>query len=89
MALLINSDCINCDLCEPECPNEAISPGENSYVIDALKCTECVGYFDKSQCVKVCPADCIVPDPDHKESRDQLEAKFQRLAPAGTQPLAR
>ena len=79
MALLINSDCINCDLCEPECPNEAISPGEDSYVIDPAKCTECVGYFDKSQCVQVCPVDCIVPDPDHRESRDQLQEKHGRL----------
>ena len=69
MALLINSDCINCDVCEPECPNEAISAGEESYVIDSTKCTECVGHFDKSQCVQVCPADCIVPDPGNPETK--------------------
>jgi ferredoxin len=81
MALLINAaDCINCDVCEPECPNEAISPGEEAYVIDATKCTECVGYFEKSQCVKVCPVDCIISDPDHPESKDELQEKFQRLA---------
>ena len=89
MALLITDECINCDVCEPECPNQAISMGVDFYQIDPAKCTECVGYFDKSQCVKVCPVDCIVPDPDHKESRDQLEAKFQRLVQVGTQPLAR
>jgi ferredoxin len=79
MALLIkSSDCINCELCEPECPNEAISPGEQSYVIDPDKCTECVGYFEKSRCVQVCPIDCIVLDPEHQESKDQLKEKFLR-----------
>jgi ferredoxin len=53
MAMLITSDCINCDACEPECPNEAIAPGEEIYVIDPAKCTECVGHFEKSQCVNV------------------------------------
>ena len=79
MALTINDACTACDACVPVCPNEAITAGNPIYVIDPLKCTECVGYFDKSQCVQVCPVDCIVPDPDHRESQDQLEAKFQRL----------
>lgn len=83
MALLINADCINCDACITECPNEAISPGEDILVIDSAKCTECVGHFDKSQCVQACPADCIVADPDHVESKDQLQEKFRRLALAG------
>ena len=48
MALLITTDCINCDACESQCPNGAIHPGEDVFVIDADKCTECVGYFDKS-----------------------------------------
>lgn len=80
MALLINSDCINCDACVEECPNEAISPGEEIYEIDPSKCTECVGHYDKSQCVKICQADCIVPDPTHRESKEELEAKYQQLA---------
>ena len=79
MAMLINADCINCDACEPECPNDAISPGEEVYVIDPTKCTECVGHFDKSRCVHVCPVDCIVADPNHLESKDQLQEKFERL----------
>jgi ferredoxin len=78
MALIITTDCIKCDACEPECPNEAISPGDDAYVIDSDKCTECVGHFDKSQCVLACPADCIIVDPDHPESRDQLLAKYER-----------
>jgi ferredoxin len=82
MALLISADCINCDLCEPECPNGAISPGEDRYVIDFHKCTECVGYFDKSQCVNVCPVDCIAIDPDHPESKEELREKYQRQTAA-------
>jgi len=79
MALMINSECINCDVCVPECPNEAITKGDEIYVIDPAKCTECVGHFDESQCIEVCPADCIVPDPNHPESKEQLQQKYERL----------
>jgi ferredoxin len=75
MALMINEECINCDVCEPECPNNAISPGDETYVIDPAKCTECVGHFDAPQCQEVCPVDCIVPDPDHVETKEQLAEK--------------
>ena len=61
MALMINEDCINCDVCVSECPNEAIAAGPDTFVIDATKCTECVGYFDEPQCVDVCPVDAILP----------------------------
>ena len=43
MALLITSECINCDMCLPECPNTAIFEGKKVYEIDANRCTECVG----------------------------------------------
>ena len=79
MALMINEECINCDVCEPECPNGALSQGEDIYVIDPDRCTECVGHFDSPQCVEVCPVDCIVPDPSHVESKEQLQAKFENL----------
>jgi ferredoxin len=79
MALLINNDCTACDACVTVCPNTAISAGSPYYVIDPLKCTECVGAHDEPQCMVVCPADCIVPDPDHKESREQLQEKYDRL----------
>jgi ferredoxin len=81
MALLINDDCTACDACKPECPNEAISEGSPIYVIDPAKCTECVGAHDEPQCVDVCPADCIVPDPKNAESPDQLMAKYKSLHP--------
>ena len=79
MALKITDQCINCDVCEPECPNGAISMGPEIYVIDPAKCTECVGHFDKPQCQEVCPVDCIPLDPEHRETREELAAKHERL----------
>jgi len=79
MAVMINEECINCAACEPECPNQAISAGNDIFVIDPEKCTECVGHFDESQCIVVCPVDCIVPDPMHQESKEELQAKFEKL----------
>jgi ferredoxin len=79
MALKITEECINCAACEPECPNDAISMGDEIYEIDPEKCTECVGHFDESQCVAVCPVDACVPDPENKESKEELEAKFKML----------
>ena len=78
MALIITEECINCDVCEPECPNTAISPGEDTYVINPALCTECVGFFDEPQCQQVCPVDCITKDPDHVETQDQLMEKFKK-----------
>ncbi len=79
MALIITDECINCDVCEPECPNEAISAGEEIYVIDPAKCTECVGHYDEPQCQRVCPVDCIPQDPDRMETQEELEAKYEKL----------
>jgi ferredoxin len=82
MALMINENCTACDACVPECPNEAITAGNPIYVIDALKCSECVGAHDEPQCRKVCPVDdCIVSNPDFVESKDELLAKYQSLHP--------
>ena len=79
MALYITDECINCDVCEPECPNDAIFEGEEIYEIKPHQCTECVGHFDEPQCVVVCPVDCILVDPNNKESRQQLELKYTQL----------
>ncbi len=79
MALTITDECINCDVCEPECPNSAIYQGDEIYEITPDKCTECVGHFDEPQCQQVCPVDCIIPDPNNEESQDQLMAKFIKL----------
>lgn len=79
MSLLITDECINCDVCEPECPNEAIYMGDEIYEIDPTKCTECVGHYDEPQCVEVCPVDCIPKDPNNEENEDQLMAKYEKL----------
>ena len=79
MALMITDECINCDVCEPECPNEAIYQGEEIYEIDPLRCTECVGHFDEPQCRQVCPVDCIPLNPDYPETREQLLEKYELL----------
>jgi ferredoxin len=82
VALKITDLCINCDVCEPECPNGAISMGDEYYRIEPSKCTECVGHFDQPQCREVCPVDCIPLDPDHAESGEELHAKYVRLTRA-------
>ncbi|MEO8008001.1 MAG: YfhL family 4Fe-4S dicluster ferredoxin [Betaproteobacteria bacterium] len=79
MALMITDECINCDVCEPECPNDAISQGAEIYQIDPGKCTECVGHYDRPQCQEVCPVDCIPFDPKRVESAEQLQRKYVRL----------
>ena len=79
MALKITDDCINCDVCEPECPNEAIYQGELIFHIDPNKCTECVGHFDEPQCQEVCPVDCIPKDPEFEESPEALLLKYKKL----------
>ncbi|MGD8591517.1 MAG: YfhL family 4Fe-4S dicluster ferredoxin [Gammaproteobacteria bacterium] len=79
MALYITDECINCDVCEPECPNGAITQGEEIYEIAPNLCTECVGHYETSQCVDVCPVDCILVDPEHTETKDQLMEKYRGL----------
>jgi len=86
MALMITDECINCDVCEPECPNDAISMGPEIYRIDPARCTECVGHHAEPQCRQVCPVDCIPFDPAWPESPDALMAKYLRLQ--GSEPLA-
>ncbi|MGB1311237.1 MAG: YfhL family 4Fe-4S dicluster ferredoxin [Leucothrix sp.] len=79
MSLIITDECINCDVCEPECPNDAISMGDEIYEIDSKLCTECVGHFDEPQCVEVCPVDCIPKDANNVETQDQLMLKYEDL----------
>ncbi|MES2489488.1 MAG: YfhL family 4Fe-4S dicluster ferredoxin [Pseudomonadota bacterium] len=79
MSLKITHECINCDVCEPVCPNKAIFQGIEIYEIKPELCTECVGHFDTPQCVDVCPVDCIPLDPDHVESKEELDLKYRQL----------
>ena len=82
MALIITEDCINCDVCEPECPNDAISAGEEIYIINPNLCTECVGHYAEPQCQLVCPVDCIPLDPERRETQEELMAKYQLITAA-------
>ena len=79
MALMITDECINCDVCEPVCPNQAITQGEIIYQINPSRCTECVGHFDEPQCVQVCPVNCIPVDPNHIETKEMLLEKYEKL----------
>jgi ferredoxin len=81
VAYRISDECISCGVCEPECPNQAISMGDAHFVIDPNRCTECVGFFDQPQCLSVCPNEAPGPDPDHKETKEELLAKKNRLHP--------
>lgn len=79
MALLINEDCVSCGVCEPECPNDAITEGDDIYIIDPDLCTECQGAFDEAQCASVCPTDSCIPDPNHEEDAAALKAKYDKI----------
>ena len=56
MAYRITEECIACGTCEPECPVEAISEGDEIYEIDPELCTDC------GACASVCPVDAILPE---------------------------
>lgn len=53
MAYVISSECISCGACESTCPVEAISQGDDQFVIDAEACTDC------GACSDSCPVDAI------------------------------
>lgn len=82
MSLIITDECINCDVCEPECPNDAIYMGEEIYEIHSHLCTECVGHYDTPQCVEVCPVECIPKDPNNEETQEELLLKYKHLMAA-------
>ena len=86
MALRITDECINCDVCEQECPNDAIYQGQEIYHIEPSLCTECIGHFDASQCVVVCPVACIEVDPNHHESEQKLREKYHWITTTKNQP---
>ena len=86
MALMITDECINCDVCEPVCPNNAIYQGNVIFEINPDLCTECVGHFAEPQCVSVCPVDCIPVDPHHIETQEQLLDKYNKITKANHSP---
>ena len=79
MSLFITVECINCDVCEPECPNDAIYQGDEIYEINPSLCTQCVGHYDDPQCQQVCPVDCILIDEVNPETEEQLQDKYEKL----------
>lgn len=79
MALTITDECINCDVCEPVCPNTAIFQGDLIYEINFDRCTECVGHFAEPQCVAICPVSCIIKDETHPETEAELLNKYEGL----------
>ena len=81
MATMITEECINCGVCEPECPNEAISEGEDTFIIDPKRCTGCVGFHETEQCAAVCPVDCCVPDPNNLETEELLFERAKQIHP--------
>lgn len=87
MATHITDDCINCGACEPECPNEAISEGDDLYVIDPDLCTECVGFHGEEACQKVCPVLCCLPDPDRQETEPVLLQRAHSIHPDKSLPV--
>jgi ferredoxin len=81
MAYKITEDCTNCTVCEPECPNGAISQGPSIFVIDAEKCTECVGFDPTPKCAAVCPVDACIVDPAKPEDEATLLGRAKKLHP--------
>ena len=79
MSLFITDECINCDVCEPECPNDAIYQGDEIYEINPSLCTQCVGHYDDPQCQQVCPVECILIDEVNPETEEQLQDKYEKL----------
>ena len=79
MSLFITDECINCDVCEPECPNDAIYQGDEIYEINPSLCTQCIGHYDEPQCQQVCPVDCILIDEVNPETEEQLQEKYEKL----------
>ncbi len=84
MSTLITDECINCGVCEPECPNTAITEGEDFYEIEADLCTECVGFHGEEACQEVCPVDCCIPDEDKRETEEELLVKAVKIHPDDT-----
>ncbi len=82
MSFKITSDCNNCGACEPECPNSAITSGDDFFVIAADSCTECVGFYNEPRCAAVCPVDACLTDSGHVEAETDLMAKVKKLHPS-------
>lgn len=81
MANIITELCFNCGVCESVCPGDGISRGAETFVIDPERCTECVGFYHRQQCTRVCPIECSVIDPNNPESEETLFERAKKLQP--------
>jgi hypothetical protein len=75
MALMITTS-INCDVREPECPNDAISQGSEIYVIDPEEAHRCAAF--RTRCSVEVPVDCIPVNPDCVEMKDGRSSSTRR-----------
>jgi ferredoxin len=83
VSLYITDDCINCGACEDTCPTGAISEHveKSIRVIDPERCTECVGFYERTMCQVECPVECCVADPKRRETNQELVTKARKLFP--------
>ena len=69
MSLMITDECINCDVCNPGCPNGAIYQGDEIYEIDPNKCTGVRRPLRRAAVPAGVPlVDCIPLDPERPET---------------------
>jgi len=79
MALMIMQSGASCHASVIACPNEAPARYDPGCVVEALRCTECVGAHDAPRCRQVCERRCTVPAPSFEESRAEVEAECGSL----------
>lgn len=56
MAYVIDDKCIKCGACAGTCPVDAISEGDDMYIIDRDACISC------GACAAGCPVDAITEE---------------------------
>ena len=81
MAYKIADGCVKCGYCELECPNQAISAGETTYIINADRCADCVGVYESPKSAEICLVNAPTPNPAHRETQEQLLDKWGSLHP--------
>ena len=79
MALMITDECINCDVCEPECPNAAISQGPEIYVIDPPNARNASAISTCRNAARFARSTAFRCRPDHIETPAQLRLKYEGL----------
>lgn len=81
-------ECMQCEVCVGfDC--DIFCDGKVIYVIDPERCTECVLHkvkdYQSPRCAEICPIkDCVIPDPSHHETKEQLLEKWHKIHPGET-----